>query len=172
MPNIHVTYLCALYLILYKIRREGLIAIEEDTEVPEQSRIFQTFPELQSQPAHFAFLRDTMRLMVSGTLDPELVALFADTAEKSYLRANNSDIALLDVIRVTLLASLRGCAPQIAVEFGRQAIAFETRPTFDELEQLLRSIKYAQQEEAEAVEPPLEQRVAAWFARLNQRGTV
>jgi len=169
MPNIHVTYLCTLYLVLSKIRREGLISIEADVEEPEQSKIFQTFPELQSQPAHFEFLRDTLRLMVGGELDPELVALFADTAEKAFLRTDKPDVALLDAIRVTLLASLRGCAPQVAVEFGRQAIACETRPSFYELEEQLRNIKFVQREEAVTIAPPLEQRVAAWFERLKQR---
>jgi len=41
---------------------------------------------------------------------------------------------------------------------------------FEEFEQLLRDIKYAREEEAVATTPPLEQRVAAWFARLEGRG--
>lgn len=169
MPNIHVSYLSALYLILYKIRREGLMSIEEDVEVPEQSRIFLALPELRSQPVHFEFMRDTLRLMFYGSLEPEIVTLFAETAEKAFLRTDKPDVALWDAIRVTIIASLRGCLPLVAVEFGRQAISVETRPTFDELIELLRSTKCTLREEAEAVAPPLEQRVAAWFARLNER---
>ena len=168
-PSLHVSYLCALYDILAKIRREGLMAIEADIEEPDKSAIFNAYPELRDAPGHFDFLRDTLRLMVGGNLDPELVTLYADTAEKAFLRTDNPDVALLDAIRVTLLASLRGCSPQVAVEFGRQAMACETRPSFYELEEQLRSIKYAQREEVVAVAPPLEQRVAAWFERLNQR---
>ncbi|HYA86329.1 MAG TPA: flagellar motor stator protein MotA [Nitrospirota bacterium] len=42
------------------------------------------------------------------------------------------------VIRVALVAFVGGSAPQIAVEFGRRAIPDKEKPTFDELEQLVR----------------------------------
>ena len=37
-------------------------------------------------------------------------------------------------IKVTLLASLNGYAPQVAVEFGRKVLYSTERPTFTELE--------------------------------------
>ncbi|QEL55412.1 flagellar motor stator protein MotA [Chromobacterium paludis] len=37
-------------------------------------------------------------------------------------------------IKVTLLASLNGYAPQVAVEFGRKALSSQDRPSFKELE--------------------------------------
>ncbi|VEB42417.1 Chemotaxis protein MotA [Chromobacterium violaceum] len=37
-------------------------------------------------------------------------------------------------IKVTLLASLNGYAPQVAVEFGRKALSSMDRPSFKELE--------------------------------------
>ncbi|MDT7525729.1 MULTISPECIES: flagellar motor stator protein MotA [Idiomarinaceae] len=47
----------------------------------------------------------------------------------------------LQVIRVTLLASMHGYAPQLAVEFGRKALFSEERPSFNELEDYVRGAK-------------------------------
>jgi len=42
------------------------------------------------------------------------------------------------VIRVALVAFVGGSAPQMAVEFGRRAIPDKEKPTFDELEKMVR----------------------------------
>ncbi len=42
---------------------------------------------------------------------------------------------MLQCIKVTLLASLNGYAPQVAVEFGRKVLCSTERPTFAELEE-------------------------------------
>jgi chemotaxis protein MotA len=48
---------------------------------------------------------------------------------------------VLQCMRVTLLASLHGYAPQMAVEFGRKALHTTERPSFRELEDHVRSAK-------------------------------
>ena len=48
---------------------------------------------------------------------------------------------MLQCIRVTLLASLHGYAPQLAVEFGRKALHSTERPGFAELEEYVRDAK-------------------------------
>lgn len=48
---------------------------------------------------------------------------------------------VLQCMRVTLLASLHGYAPQLAVEFGRKALHTEERPGFTELEDYVRNAK-------------------------------
>ncbi|WP_404298350.1 flagellar motor stator protein MotA [Halomonas sp.] len=48
---------------------------------------------------------------------------------------------MLQCMRVTLLASLHGYAPQMAVEFGRKALHTAERPSFHELEDHVRSTK-------------------------------
>jgi len=44
-------------------------------------------------------------------------------------------------IKVTLMASLNGYAPQLAVEFGRKILYSTTRPSFIELDQHVRDVK-------------------------------
>lgn len=46
-----------------------------------------------------------------------------------------------NAIKVTLLASLNGYAPQVAVEFGRKAVESTERPSFKELEDFVKSAK-------------------------------
>ncbi|MDK2124630.1 flagellar motor stator protein MotA [Parachitinimonas caeni] len=48
---------------------------------------------------------------------------------------------VFQTVKVTLLASLNGYAPQVAVEFGRKALESVHRPTFQELEQYVKEAK-------------------------------
>jgi chemotaxis protein MotA len=58
------------------------------------------------------------------------------------LRQKSGDqVKILQCIKVTLLSSLNGYAPQIAVEFGRKTIFTCERPSFEELEEHVRSVK-------------------------------
>ncbi|MEO5843396.1 MAG: flagellar motor stator protein MotA [Caldimonas sp.] len=47
----------------------------------------------------------------------------------------------LQCIKSTLLASMQGCAPQVAVEFGRKVLYSNDRPTYLELERHVRGKK-------------------------------
>ena len=53
----------------------------------------------------------------------------------------NEATKMLQCIKVTLLANLNGCAPQVAVEFGRKVLYSTERPSFTELEQEVKSRK-------------------------------
>jgi len=48
---------------------------------------------------------------------------------------------MMQCIKVTLLSSLNGYAPQIAVEFGRKTLYSTERPSFTELEEHVRNAK-------------------------------
>ena len=45
----------------------------------------------------------------------------------------------LNVLRVLLLAFLKGSAPIIAIEIGRRAIPAHVRPSFDEMEKFCKN---------------------------------
>lgn len=55
------------------------------------------------------------------------------------------NIKMMQCIKVTLLSSLNGYAPQIAVEFGRKTLYSTERPSFSELEEHVRNVKSPQQ---------------------------
>lgn len=58
------------YELLDKARREGLVALESDAEEPEKSPIFKKYPEFLADHHTRSFLCDTLRMMVSGNVDP------------------------------------------------------------------------------------------------------
>lgn len=67
------------------------------------------------------------------------------------LRQKNSEkIKVLQCIKVTLLSSLNGYAPQIAVEFGRKTLYSTERPSFTELEEHIRRVKSPTQQTSDS----------------------
>lgn len=58
------------------------------------------------------------------------------------LRQKSSEnIKMMQCIKVTLLSSIHGYAPQISVEFGRKTLYSSERPSFSELEEHVRQVK-------------------------------
>jgi len=53
----------------------------------------------------------------------------------------NESTRVFQTIKITLLASLNGYAPQVAVEFGRKAMEGHIRPSFLELEEYVKNKK-------------------------------
>lgn len=209
------------YKLLSKMRRGGMLGIENDVENPEDSPIFSEFPRIQSDPMIMGFLTDYLRLMVSGGMDAmeidelmlheieafeheahipsdalskvgdALPAFGIVAAVLGVVRALSSAdagveqmglmiahalvgtflgillaygfvnpvasridrqvgeaVKMLQCIRVTLLATLNGYAPPLAVEFGRKALHTSERPSFTELEDHVRSARGAELEAA------------------------
>lgn len=66
-----------LYDILNKSRREGMMAIEEDSEDPASSPIFSKYPAILKDERLTAYICDYLRIMASGNMAPhELEGLF------------------------------------------------------------------------------------------------
>jgi chemotaxis protein MotA len=66
-------YLSALkmmYEFLNKVRREGLLSVEDDVEKPRESVIFKGYPEFLSDEHAVHFMCDTMRMAITGGVDP------------------------------------------------------------------------------------------------------
>ncbi len=67
---LYVELLLLMYRFLSKIRSEGLIAIENDVEKPEESPLFNDYPLVSADHHLVEFLTDYLRLIVSGKADP------------------------------------------------------------------------------------------------------
>jgi chemotaxis protein MotA len=74
------------YAMLDKARRNGLIALEADTEAPEKSEIFSKYPEFVGDHHTRDFLCDTLRVAISGGVDTfdldQMVEADMDTAHR------------------------------------------------------------------------------------------
>ena len=64
-----MSLLALLYDILQKARKEGLMSIEMDVEEPQNSPIFQKYPDLLAEHHLVDFITDYLRMMVSGNLN-------------------------------------------------------------------------------------------------------
>jgi chemotaxis protein MotA len=65
----YMELMALLYDILAKVRKEGLMTIEDDVEKPAQSPLFAAYPKILSDHHVLEFLTDYLRLMVGGNLN-------------------------------------------------------------------------------------------------------
>jgi chemotaxis protein MotA len=210
----YMELLALMFELLAKVRKEGLMALENDVEEPDKSPIFAKYPSITSEHHVVEFITDYLRLMVGGNLnaieienlmDNEIethhheemhtshaVAKVADampafgivaavmgvvhTMESLHLPPQELGILIahalvgtflgillsyafvaplaavlegkaaegtkvLQTVKVVLLASLNGFAPQVCVEFGRKVLYSTERPSFLELEEDIKSRK-------------------------------
>jgi chemotaxis protein MotA len=203
----YLSTLKMMYQFLNKVRKEGLLSVENDVERPEASAIFKNYPEFLSDHASRDFVCDTLRMAITGGVEPfdmdqmmeldmevhhhdatQPISALSTTADAlpglgivaavlgvvitmgalggpqeeighkvaaalvgtflgillcygvvGPLAANMTKSAedhngYLHVLRVLLVAFLKGAAPIIAVEMARRAIPAHLRPSFDEME--------------------------------------
>ncbi|MBS0545470.1 MAG: flagellar motor stator protein MotA [Proteobacteria bacterium] len=211
---LYVDLLAMLFEILAKVRKEGLMSIENDIENPDSSPIFSKYPSVTADHHVVEFLTDYLRMMVGGNLNafeienlmdieiethhqeahtaPHLVSKLADSVPAfgivvavmgvvNVMGSVGQPPAVLgkmiggalvgtflgillaygfvgpiasqleqrveeggkiyQCVKVVLLASMNGYAPQVAVEFGRKVLYSTERPGFAELEQEIKSRK-------------------------------
>jgi chemotaxis protein MotA len=211
---LYMDLLALLFEILGKIRKEGMMAIENDVEDPEASPLFSKYPKILKDHHLVEFITDYLRLMVSGNMDAFQVENLMDNeiethhmeghvpahciaklgdglpafgivaavmgvvhtmenvalppAELGILIAHalvgtflgillaygfvgplsglleqklEESSKMFQTVKVTLLASLNGYAPAIAVEFGRKVLYSTERPGFAELEDHVKQAK-------------------------------
>lgn len=211
---LYIDLMAMLFEILGKVRKEGLMSIENDIETPESSPIFSKYPALLHDHHVIEFMTDYLRMMVGGNLntveienlmDMELEIHHHEAEVPGHVMAKVADalpafgivVAVMGVVNVmgsvgeppavlgkmiggalvgtflgillsygfvspiaslleqkaqegagifkcikmVLLASMSGYAPQVAIEFGRKALSSDERPTFKELEDEIKARK-------------------------------
>jgi chemotaxis protein MotA len=200
--------------IFYKIRQQGLVAVESDVDDVEGSVLFNKYPKVMKNHHAISFIADTLRTVMSTTIEShELDALMENELEshheemmlpsksigfmadalpgleivaavlgvvvtmgkigqppevlghsigaalvgtflgvltcygfvgpmgKNIEHMAAEEMQYLNVVKVGLLAFIGGAAPKVAVEFGRRVIPGSDRPTFAEVEELIRQKK-------------------------------
>ena len=204
---LYMELLSMLFEVLGKIRKEGLMSIENDIEHPEESVLFKKYPIIAADHHVMEFITDYLRMMVGGNLnafeienlmDIEIETHHHEAHVPAHIMSKTADavpafgivVAVMGVVNVmgsvgeppavlgkmiggalvgtflgilvsygfvapiatqleqkaeeggkiyqcikmVLLASMNGYAPQVAVEFGRKVLYSTERPSFSELE--------------------------------------
>lgn len=75
----YMELLALLYDILQKARKEGLMAIENDVENPQDSPLFQKYPAIAADHHTVEFITDYLRMMVSGNLNAHEIESIMDS---------------------------------------------------------------------------------------------
>jgi len=65
----HMDALALLYNLFQKIRKDGLMAVENDIEDPQASPLFEPYGRVRKDHAVMDFIIDNIRLMLTGSLD-------------------------------------------------------------------------------------------------------
>ena len=66
---LYMDLLAMLFEVLAKVRKEGLMSIENDVDNPESSPIFSKYPALSRDHHVMEFITDYLRMMVGGNLN-------------------------------------------------------------------------------------------------------
>lgn len=91
----YLALLGVLYNLGMKMRREGILALENDISAPEQSPIFQNYPKFMENHHVMEFFKDTARLIVDAAAAPtELEAIMENDMEAHHEEALLSPAAL------------------------------------------------------------------------------
>jgi chemotaxis protein MotA len=89
-----------------------------------------------------AILADLISKAMVGTFLGILLAYgFVAPMASTIERRNAGAEKVLECVKLTLLASMNGYPPQLAVEFGRKALYSTVRPSFVELEEHVRQTR-------------------------------
>jgi chemotaxis protein MotA len=59
-----------MYQFLTKVRKEGLLSVEDDVEKPQASEIFKKYPQFLSDHHARDFVCDTLRMAITGGVEP------------------------------------------------------------------------------------------------------
>ena len=59
-----------MYQFLNKVRREGLLSVEDDVEKPEANALFKNYPEFLADHQARDFVCDTLRMAITGGVEP------------------------------------------------------------------------------------------------------
>ena len=200
-----------MYELFGRARRDGMMALETDSDNPEQSPVFSKYPVFLKDHHVRAFVCDSIRMASGGSIDPfdadrmiefdmdthhhgaQLpVAALSSTADSlpglgivaavlgvvitmgalggppeeigkqvaaalvgtflgilmcygfvgpmaaNMAKAADEEHGYYYVLRVMLIAFMKGSAPVVAVEFGRRAIPGHVRPNFTETEKFIK----------------------------------
>jgi chemotaxis protein MotA len=82
-----------LFDILQKARKEGLMSIEQDVDAPNESKLFQSYPNIVKDHHLTEFLTDYLRMMVSGNLNSYEIEALIDSELETHHQESHAPIA-------------------------------------------------------------------------------
>lgn len=210
--QIYIELLTLLFQLLNKARQQGLMAVEEDIDNPDESAIFTAFPLIMKKHHLITFICDNFRLIITSNMKPFQLEALMDSEieahhEEAMVPANamtklgdgmpafgivaavlgvvhtmesidlppselgilvaralvgtflgiligygfisplasaieqqaNEEQTLMLCAKEVILASLHNSPPIMSIEFGRKLLSTEHRPSFNELNEAVKT---------------------------------
>ncbi|MBL0943275.1 MAG: flagellar motor stator protein MotA [Hydrogenophaga sp.] len=91
----YMQILALLYDLLQKARKEGLMAIEQDVENPDQSPVFKKYPTIAADHHVVEFITDYLRMMVSGNLNAHEIESLMDSEIETHHQEAHAPVAAI-----------------------------------------------------------------------------
>lgn len=91
--NSYLELMALLFDILQKARKEGLMSIEQDVDAPNESKLFQSYPNIVKDHHLTEFLTDYLRMMVSGNLNSYEIEALIDSELETHHQESHAPIA-------------------------------------------------------------------------------
>ncbi|MGC2161045.1 MAG: flagellar motor stator protein MotA [Silvibacterium sp.] len=98
----YVSTLKMMYELLNKVRRTGMLSIEADIEQPAESLIFKEYPAFLHDEAACNFVCDTMRMAVTGGVEPFDLDQMMDLDMEVQHRSSHQPVAALTTVADSL----------------------------------------------------------------------
>ncbi|MVW70026.1 flagellar motor stator protein MotA [Bordetella sp. 02P26C-1] len=95
---LYMDVMACLYTLLNKAKREGLMKLEGDIENPEQSPIFQKYPQVLRDQKVMDFVVDYLRLMVSGNMSAIEIEALMDEELETFRHETNVPVKTLRAV--------------------------------------------------------------------------
>ena len=95
-------YLRMLYEVFGFVQRAGIVAMENDVETPENSRIFSRYPEFLNDREMRDFICDSLRMMVIGATAPHELDQLMDLDIDVQRRARHEPVMALQTVADSL----------------------------------------------------------------------
>ena len=150
--NAYLQLLGTLYLLLREARLNGLMSIDGDVDNPVESQLFNAIaPYDKANEAVYTFVCDVLRMVIAGNTDVADIQRYMDAYRKT-TTLSDEQAALFECARLTLIATLNGNAPSFAIEHGRQGVLAEFKPSYQELDDFVRSVKKEPEPTTENIE--------------------
>jgi len=140
------------YEVFSFMRKHGAVLLDDHLRDVHQSTIFRKYPSFLRRPVAVEFFRDATPKQIGHNVGAALVGTFlgillcygllhpiATNAELQEVSSGK----YLRCIKEGVIASLKGAAPIVAVEFARKAIFSDERPSSDETDAACRAVKAA-----------------------------
>ncbi|PVE44641.1 flagellar motor stator protein MotA [Limnohabitans planktonicus] len=89
----YLELMALLFDILQKARKEGLMSIEQDVDSPNESKLFQSYPNIVKDHHLTEFLTDYLRMMVSGNLNSHEIEALIDSELETHHQESHAPIA-------------------------------------------------------------------------------